>query len=71
MGFKRGSLIKHPKWGLAYVGGFLKDRISLHAAATGKRLCQNAKPADFQFLTFNTWRARALPLPAKAGSLRA
>jgi hypothetical protein len=60
-GFKRGSLIKHPKWGLAYVGGFLKDRISLHAVATGKRLCQNAKPADCRFLTFNTWRMRLLP----------
>ena len=60
-GFKRGSLVKHPKWGLAYVGGFLKDRISLHAVATGKRLCQNAKPADCQFLTFNTWRTRFLP----------
>lgn len=70
-GFKRGCLVKHPKWGLAYVGGFLKDRLSLHAVVTGKRLCQIAKPSDCQFLTFNTWRTRALPLPAKAGSLRA
>ncbi len=60
-GFKRGSLVKHPKWGLAYVGGYLKDRISLHAVATGKRLCQNAKPAGCQFLTFNTWRMHFLP----------
>lgn len=70
-GFKRGCLVKHPKWGLAYVGGFLKDRLSLHAVVTGKRLCQIAKLSDCQFLTFNTWRTRALPLPAKAGSLRA
>lgn len=60
-GFKRGSLVQHPKGGLAYVGGFLKDRISLHAMASGKRLCQNAKPTDCQFLTFNTWRTRFLP----------
>lgn len=60
-GLKRGSLIKHSKWGLAYVGGCLKDRISLHAVATGKRLCQNAKPADCRFLIFNTWRTRLLP----------
>jgi hypothetical protein len=57
-GFKRGSLVKHVKYGLTYVGGYLKDRISLHCVDTGKRLCQNAKPCDVQFLTFNTWRLR-------------
>jgi hypothetical protein len=60
-GFKRGSLVKYPKWGLAYVGGYLKDQISLHAVASGKRLCQNAKPADCRFLAFNSWRTRLLP----------
>jgi hypothetical protein len=58
-GFKRGRLVKHLKHGLAYVGGYLKDRISLHAAATGQRLTQQAKPADCVFLTFNSWRIRA------------
>jgi hypothetical protein len=57
-GFKRGSLVKHIKHGLTYVGGYLKDRISLHSVATGKRLTQTAKPADCCFLTFNTWRSR-------------
>lgn len=60
-GFKRGSLVKHTKYGLAYVGGYLKDGMSLHDTATGKRLCQNAKPFDCRFLTFNTWRTRLLP----------
>ncbi|EDZ68388.1 hypothetical protein NOC27_1715 [Nitrosococcus oceani AFC27] len=46
----------------------MKDRISLHAVASGRRLCQNAKPADCRFLTFNTWRTRALPLTPKVGS---
>jgi hypothetical protein len=55
-GFKRGSLVKHSKIGLAYVGGFLKDRISLHSLATGKRLTQTAKPNDCRFLCFNSWR---------------
>jgi hypothetical protein len=59
-GFKRGSLVNHPKWGLAYVGGFLKDQISLHTVASGKRLTQNAKLTDCRFLTFNTWRTRSL-----------
>lgn len=57
-GFTRGSLVKHKKHGICYVGGFLKDRISLHNRETGKRLCQNAKPSDCVFLTFNSWRMR-------------
>lgn len=60
-GFKRGSLIKHAKFGLSYGGGFLKDRISLHSVVTGKRLTQHAKPSDCLFLSFNTWRTRFLP----------
>jgi hypothetical protein len=57
-GFKRGSLVRHAKWGLAYVGGVLKDRISLHHSESGKRLTQNAKPADCRFLTYNMWKFR-------------
>ncbi|MCG5526180.1 RRXRR domain-containing protein [Ectothiorhodospira haloalkaliphila] len=64
--FKRGSLVKHPKFGLSYVGGCKSDGISLHHAATGKRLTQSAKPSDCMFLTFNTWRTRLLPC-LKAG----
>lgn len=59
---KRGSLVKHPKWGIAYVGGVLKDRIVLHRIADGKRLCQNARPSDCKFLEFNSWRMRLLPV---------
>lgn len=61
LGFKRGSLVKHIKWGLCYVGGFLKKRISLHSLIDGKRLTQNAKPDDCKFLTYNSWRVRLLP----------
>lgn len=57
-GFKRGSLVKHIKFGLTYVGGYFKDRISLHSVTDGKRLTQTAKVTDCQFLTFNTWRCR-------------
>jgi hypothetical protein len=70
LGFKRGSLVKHIKHGLTYIGGTIRDRLSLHSVQTGKRLCQNAKPGDCKFLTFNSWRA-ALPLSDKTGSLRA
>lgn len=56
MGFKRGGIAKHPKYGTAYIGGSSKNRISLHSIQTGKRLCQNAKPEDIKFLSFNSWR---------------
>jgi hypothetical protein len=64
-GFKRGSIVKHPKYGFCYVGGWQEsptkkdlDRktISLHNLKTGKRLCQNAVPANCKFLSYNSWR---------------
>jgi hypothetical protein len=61
LGFKRGSLVKHVKYGLAYVGGFSKDRLSLHAVADGRRLGQNFRPDDCSFLTYSSWRTRLLP----------
>ena len=62
-GFKRGSLVKHPKFGLTYVGGFRNDRISLHAADSGERITKAAKPEECRFLTYNTWRARLPRMP--------
>ena len=56
-GFKRGSLVRHTKLGVVYVGGFSKDRISLHSLETGKRLTHKAKPNDCRFLCFNSWRS--------------
>lgn len=58
LGFKRGSWIKHPKWGVCYVGGTSKGRISLHGLETGTRLCQNAKPEECQFLAYASWRIK-------------
>lgn len=64
-GLKRGSIVKHPKWGLTYVGGEMikptkkepnRKVISLHSLKTGKRLTQSANPKDVKFLAFNTWR---------------
>ena len=56
LGFKRGSLVKHPKWGLVYIGGTTKDRVSLHSVADGKRLSQKAMSSDCSFLAYNSWR---------------
>jgi hypothetical protein len=69
LGFKRGSIVVHPKHGKVYVGGMSNNRISLHSVETGERLCRNAKVEDCRFLTFNSWRM-AIPPTAKAvGSL--
>jgi hypothetical protein len=62
LGIKRGTLVKHPKWGLAYVGGTMDGRISLHDPHTGKRLTQTAKVADCHRLALRRWRIRLLPL---------
>lgn len=64
-GFKRGSIVKHIKYGVCYVGGWQESStkkdpqrktISLHSLNTGKRLCQNAIPTDCKFLSYNSWR---------------
>jgi hypothetical protein len=66
-GFKRGSIVHHPKWGLTYVGGEMvkptkkepeRKVVSLHSIETGKRLTQSANPKDIKFLTYNTWRTK-------------
>ena len=60
-GLKRGSLVDHSKWGLAYVGGTMSGKISLHSIEDGKRLTQSAEPSELKFKTYNTWRTRFLP----------
>lgn len=58
LGLKRGSLVRHIQWGLTYVGGTRRNRISLHDATTGKRLTQSAKREDCTVLTRLRWRWR-------------
>lgn len=56
LGFKKGSIVKNKKHGICYIGGSLKDRLSLHSLEDGKRLCQNAKTEDTKFLAYNSFR---------------
>lgn len=63
LGLTRGTVVQHPKYGLAFVGGTLDGRVSLHHLKTGKRLCQNAKPAECRVRSLLKWRARLLPVP--------
>ena len=58
MGYKRGSWVKHPKWGLCYVGGSSEERITLRNLASGERLCRNAKPTECRFLCYSSFRLR-------------
>ena len=59
LGLKRGTLVKHPKYGLGSVGGFdrQKQTISLHAYRSNKRLTQGAKVKDGRVLTWVAFRA--------------
>jgi hypothetical protein len=61
LGFKRGSLVKHPKWGSSYIGGASKTGISLHSLETSSRVCRNAKVADLKVITIIAWRTLLLP----------
>jgi hypothetical protein len=54
---KRGSWVKHPKWGVCYTGGAQGQRLSLHSFQDGKRLSW-AKLSDLKFLTRSSWRMR-------------
>lgn len=55
MGFKRGSLVRHKKYGVCYVGGTSKGRISLYDICDGVRLSQVVKVEDCKFLCYNKW----------------
>jgi hypothetical protein len=59
LGLKRGTIVRHTKYGLCTVGGFDRKRqaISLHEYRTNKRLTQGAKVKDCQVLTWVAFRA--------------
>lgn len=57
LGRKRGSWVKHFKYGLCYIGGNSKGRLSLHSL-DGKRLTQLGKTEDCQHITYSSWTLR-------------
>jgi RRXRR protein len=61
-GIKRGTLVRHPKWGKATVGGTMDGKLSLHHPETNKRLTQTASVADCTLITLLRWRTRLVPL---------
>jgi hypothetical protein len=73
-GIKRGTLVKHPKWGKATIGGTMDGKVSLHDPQTNKRLTQAANITDCHPIKLLRWRTRMVPLrpiptpyPEKAG----
>ena len=56
IGLTRGTLVKHIKYGLTYIGGTANGRVSLHSLRTGKRVTQDAKIPDCRILTKLSWR---------------
>jgi len=61
MGLTRGTLVRHAKHGLSYVGGSSKGNVSLHNIISGERITQNAKVLNLTILTVIRWRAQFHP----------
>jgi hypothetical protein len=68
LGLKKGALVKHVKYGLCYVGGSQKNRLSLHSLKTGERITQDVKREDFKILTRIAFRTQFLST-TEVGSL--
>jgi len=64
LSYKRGTLVRHPTYGLCTIGGCDrgKQRLSLHAYRTNKRLTQGAKPQECQRLTPLAFRSWLVPV---------
>jgi len=69
-GITRSTLIVHPRWSKATVGGTMDGRLSLHDPSTNRRLTQTAQVSDCTLLKLLRWRTRLIPLhprPQKGG----
>ena len=69
LGLKRGTLVRHSKYGLCTVGGFdrKKQTISLNVYRTNKRLSQRAKVKDCRIYTWMAFRCWLVSLNSKKG----
>jgi hypothetical protein len=73
LGFKRGTLVEHPRYGRCTVGGYDREKqwLSLHAYKTNKRLMQHARPADVRLLITMAIRCWLVPLKPRCNGKRA
>jgi len=58
LGLKRGTLVRHVRYGLCYVGGYYGGGVTLHSLRSGKRLVQRARREEFKVLTRIAFRVR-------------
>ena len=58
VGFKKGSIVKHKKYGICYVGGTSNGKITLCALKDSCRLARNISSEDCKFLCYNSWSFR-------------
>ena len=70
LGLKKGTLVSHQTYGVCYIGGTLKNRLSLHCLKTGKRLTQNANKEECSILTRISFRTQFLSPINRGVSLR-
>ncbi len=52
LGWKRGSIVRHIKRGVVYLGGTARGRLSVYCLKTGKRLALNIKKEDCRWLGY-------------------
>jgi hypothetical protein len=59
LGFKRGSWVRHPKYGVCYVGGTTAGTVSLHRQQDGERIARvKVYTLTLRFLCTASWRIR-------------
>ncbi len=68
LGLKRGTVVRHAKYGLCTVGGFdrKKQTVSLHAYRSNKRLTQGAKVEACRVLTWVAFRSWLVKEPRQS-----
>lgn len=63
LGIKRGTIVKHPKWGITHTGGNMRNnRISLHKRGTNERLSRCVKIEDIKILSCTRFSTHLLTL---------
>ena len=65
LGYGKGTLVKHIKYGLAVVCGYQKGRLSLQPIGGGKRITRSAKVSDCKILRRLNFRYQPVNIPQK------
>lgn len=60
LGLKRGSLAKHKRHGLCYIGGNMNGKVSIHMLENGIRWDKKIKIEDLKILRYNVWRYKTI-----------